>query len=287
MPCECWASPTRPPERQSWRVPVATARTSAPLTWFTWKSRPASAGPRATPQAQAAARVPRTPAARACAAGGATTPPCTSPACPATARCAGAATWSVKHVWERRRCIPAKPHDKWCDVTKKWRQNKTKERLTRTPTEVSAQDFAAWASLCRAPGVFLGRNICNVRSQLFICHRQVDLEGPTEIQDGFETILHFFTPMHWYTTFLGQREPRFCNRYWTGLDPNSSTMSNALSAEKLWYWHWCILIVLNLSTWLFIVCFCKWVLPLRLKWPHKGTRLSVCFFCLLLLFLPD
>lgn len=116
-PCECSASPTRPPGRRSWRVPAATARTSALWTWFTWKSPPASAGPRATPRVRAAAHAPKTPAARACAADGVTTPPCTSPACPATARCAGAATLSVRRAWERRRCIPAKPHDKWCDVT--------------------------------------------------------------------------------------------------------------------------------------------------------------------------
>lgn len=158
-PCECWASPTRPPERQSWRVPVATARTSAPLTWFTWKSPPASAGPRATPQVRAAALVPKTPAARACAADGVTTPPCTSPACPATARCAGAAMWSVRHVWERRRCIPARAHDKWCDVTEKCRQNKRKDRLAQTLTEVSAQDLTAGASLCRTPRMFVVRNM--------------------------------------------------------------------------------------------------------------------------------
>lgn len=112
LQCECWASPTQPPGRQSLRGPVATARASALLTWSTWKSPPASADPLATPQVQAAARVPKTPAVRVCAADAVITQPCTSPACPVTARYAGAAMWSVRHVWERRRCIPARMHNK-------------------------------------------------------------------------------------------------------------------------------------------------------------------------------
>lgn len=110
-PCGCWAWPMRPRGRQSLQAPVVTARASAPPTWSTWKTPPASAGPPATPPARGAGHVPKTPAVRACAVDGVTIQPCVSPACPATARCAGAATWSVRRVWERRRCILARLHE--------------------------------------------------------------------------------------------------------------------------------------------------------------------------------
>lgn len=108
--CECWASPTQPPGRPNSQAPVAKVRASGLPTWSTWKTPPASAGPLATPLVQVAVRAPKTQAVRVCAADVVITQPCASPACLATARYAGAATWSVRHVWERRRYIPAKMH---------------------------------------------------------------------------------------------------------------------------------------------------------------------------------
>lgn len=116
--CECWVSPTQPPGRQSWRGPVATARACALLTWSIWRTRPASADPPDTLRVQAGAHAPKTPAVRVCAVGAVTTQPCASLACPATARYAGAATWSVRHVSERRRCTPAKTHKQGTEIGK-------------------------------------------------------------------------------------------------------------------------------------------------------------------------
>ena len=107
---ECWVSPMQPRGRPSSQAPVAMARASALLTWCTWKTPLASAGPPATRRAQVAGHAPKTRAVRVCAADVAITQPCASPACPATARFAGAVTWSVKHVSGRRKCIHAKMH---------------------------------------------------------------------------------------------------------------------------------------------------------------------------------
>lgn len=154
-PCECWASPTQPPERQSWRAPVATARTSELLTWFTWKSPPASAGPRATPRVQAAAPVPKTPAVRTCAADGVITQPCTSPACLATAKCAGAAMWSVRHAWGRRRCTPAKTRNRGRDRRNVSEKHKHK-KYARTHRRSGAGSPIPSLSLQNSRQVFVG-----------------------------------------------------------------------------------------------------------------------------------
>lgn len=139
--CECWASPMQPPGRQSSPGPGATVRASALLTWSTWKSRPASAEPPATPRVRRAVPVSKTPAVRACAADAAITQPCTSPACPVTARYAGAATWSVRHVCGRRRCIPAKTHDKRWDRRKAGKTIMQKKRTTCPIYKLSVQDL--------------------------------------------------------------------------------------------------------------------------------------------------